>query len=39
MSALLDQKTLNQVRDAFAQLQQPVRVLFFGARKQCEYCD
>ena len=39
MSALLDQKVLKQVGEAFAELQQPVRVLYFGTQKDCEYCS
>jgi glutaredoxin-like protein len=39
MSKLLDEKTLKQVRDALAGLHHPVRLLYFGAQQNCEYCD
>ena len=36
---LLDESITNQIRDVFAQLDQPVEVLFFGRKTDCEYCD
>lgn len=36
---LLDENVTNQVRDIFAQLQEPVEVLFFGRETDCNYCD
>ncbi len=38
MSQLLDEKTLDQVRKALTGLQEPVRILYFGAKADCEYC-
>jgi glutaredoxin-like protein len=39
MSALLDEKIMKQVREAFEALQHPVQLLFFATRQECEYCD
>jgi glutaredoxin-like protein len=39
MTNLLNDDIRNQVREAFNQLQEPVQVLFFGSKEQCEYCD
>ena len=39
MSNLLNEDIRNQVREAFTALQEPVQVLFFGSKEQCEYCD
>lgn len=36
---LLDEKIVSQVREVFAQLDQPVEVLYFGRKTDCEYCD
>lgn len=36
---LLDENIQAQIRQAFEQLQQPVRILFFGQQSNCEYCD
>lgn len=36
---LLNEKVIQQVRDAFADLQQPVDLLFFGRKADCDYCD
>jgi alkyl hydroperoxide reductase subunit AhpF len=38
MANLLNDNVKNQVRTAFAQLKEPVQVLFFGAETNCEYC-
>ncbi|RMF45193.1 MAG: glutaredoxin [Anaerolineae bacterium] len=35
---LLDDNITSQVRDAFASLEQPVKVLFFGSQEGCQYC-
>jgi glutaredoxin-like protein len=37
--ALLNEQITGQIRDAFANLQQDVAVLFFGSRANCEYCE
>jgi len=39
MAELLNEAIKNQVREVFAQLEQPVQVLFFGQETDCEYCD
>ena len=39
MEALLNDEIANQVRQAFAQLNNPVEVIFFGRQEDCEYCD
>ncbi len=36
---LLDENIVSQVREVFEQLDQPVEVLFFGRKTDCEYCD
>ncbi|MCL4504961.1 MAG: thioredoxin family protein [Chloroflexi bacterium] len=38
MTKLLDDKTLEQVRDALADLKEPVRLIYFGSRQNCDYC-
>jgi glutaredoxin-like protein len=39
MTNLLNNDVREQVSEAFEKLQQPVQILFFGSKKQCEYCD
>jgi len=39
MEALLNDEIRDQVKGAFAQLSNPVEVLFFGRQGDCEYCD
>ena len=36
---LLNEEIVSQIREAFEQLSQPVEVLFFGSKADCEYCD
>ncbi len=36
---ILDQNVVGQIRQAFAELKQPVQMLYFGSRDNCEYCD
>ena len=38
MEQLLDQQVVDQLSQVFAQLKEPVQMLFFGARQDCEYC-
>ncbi len=38
MEKLLDKQIVNQISEAFAQLKEPVQILFFGSRENCEYC-
>ena len=35
---LLDEKIIGQIREVFANLKEPVAVLFFGSRQNCDYC-
>jgi alkyl hydroperoxide reductase subunit AhpF len=35
---LLGDAVVQQVRDVFAQLKDPVQVLFFGKKSDCDYC-
>lgn len=39
MEALLNDEIGEQVKGAFAQINNPVEVLFFGRQVDCEYCD
>lgn len=39
MEKILDKKTLEQIEEAFAGLQNPVQVLFFGSKDLCETCS
>lgn len=39
MDKILDENVIGQVREAFAELKEPVELLFFGSTKDCEYCD
>lgn len=36
---LLNEEIVGQVQQAFQQLDQPVEVLFFGQKTNCDYCD
>jgi glutaredoxin-like protein len=36
---LLSEDIVRQLKDVFNQLQNPVEVLFFGSKNDCEYCD
>jgi len=35
---LLNEGIASQVKEVFAQLQEPVEVLFFGRKEDCDYC-
>jgi glutaredoxin-like protein len=39
MTQLLDENIQQQVRNALAQMKEPVHVLFFGSKQNCEYCN
>jgi alkyl hydroperoxide reductase subunit AhpF len=39
MAELLNDSVRTQIREAFTGLQEPVQILFFGSKEQCEYCD
>ncbi len=36
---LLDDNIVSQVKEVFADLKEPVKVIFFGDDGQCQYCD
>jgi alkyl hydroperoxide reductase subunit AhpF len=38
MDKLLDNNIVKQITEAFAQLKEPVQLLFFGSQDGCEYC-
>jgi glutaredoxin-like protein len=38
MEKLLDKQIVDQIAEAFAQLKEPVEILFFGSNRDCEYC-
>jgi alkyl hydroperoxide reductase subunit AhpF len=37
--ALLNDQIIGQVREVFSGLKEPVAILFFGSRENCEYCN
>jgi glutaredoxin-like protein len=39
VEALLNDEIKDQINQAFANLDQPVEVIFFGRQEDCEYCD
>lgn len=39
MEKILDKKTVKQIEDAFAGMENPVQVLYFGSQDQCETCS
>ena len=38
MEKLLNEQVIGQIKQAFADLPNPVQMLFFGAKENCEYC-
>jgi alkyl hydroperoxide reductase subunit AhpF len=38
MEKLLNEQIIEQVKQTFAQMKEPVQMLFFGSRENCEYC-
>ena len=38
MEKLLNEQVIDQVKQAFAQMKEPVQMLFFGSRENCDYC-
>lgn len=36
---LLNDNIINQIREVFEQIDQPVEVMFFGSKSDCDYCD
>lgn len=39
MVRLLNEEVIEQIQEAFDQLQEPVEILFFGKQTDCDYCD
>lgn len=39
MEKLLNEQVTGQIQQAFAELQQPVQILFFGSQTECDYCN
>lgn len=39
MEKLLNDQVVEQIRQAFAQFKEPVRILFFGSKQNCDYCN
>ncbi|MCF6278207.1 MAG: thioredoxin family protein [Anaerolineales bacterium] len=38
MAALLNADVIKQIEDAFAPMKEPVHILFFGRKENCDYC-
>jgi len=38
MDKILDNQVIQQIEEVFAQLQEPVQILFFGSSENCDYC-
>ncbi|MBI5951467.1 MAG: thioredoxin family protein [Chloroflexi bacterium] len=38
MEKLLNEQVIDQVKQVFAQMKEPVQLLFFGSRENCDYC-
>lgn len=38
MEKLLNEQVTGQIRQAFAELTNPVQILYFGAKEDCQYC-
>ena len=36
---LLNNQVVGQIREAFQNLKEPVEILFFGRKEDCDYCD
>jgi glutaredoxin-like protein len=39
MSELLSEDIKEQIQQLFGELEEPVKILFFGKKAECEYCD
>jgi len=39
MEKVLNEQITKQIEEAFAEVQEPVQVLFFGSKKNCDYCN
>jgi len=38
MEKLLNEQIIDQIKQTFAQMKEPVQLLFFGSRQDCDYC-
>lgn len=38
MEKLLNDQVVEQIKQAFAQIKEPVQILFFGSKANCDYC-
>ncbi len=38
MEKLLDKQVISEIQAAFAEFKEPVQILFFGSKDQCDYC-
>ncbi len=38
MEKLLNEQVIGQIKQAFEQMKEPVQLLFFGSRENCDYC-
>jgi glutaredoxin-like protein len=38
MEKFLNEQIIDQVKQVFAQMKEPVQLLFFGSRESCDYC-
>jgi len=36
---LLNDQVVEQIKQAFAQIKEPVQILFFGSKTNCDYCN
>jgi len=39
MTKVLDDNSVKQIKELFADLKEPVQILFFGSKKDCDYCE
>ena len=39
MEKVLNDQIVKQIEEAFAEVQEPVQVLFFGSKDNCDYCN
>jgi glutaredoxin-like protein len=39
MEKVLNDQIVKQINEAFAEMQEPVQVLYFGSKEKCEYCN
>ena len=39
MEKVLNDQIIKQITEAFAEVKEPVQVLYFGSKDNCEYCN